>query len=123
MRPRRPRPRFPEKPMPDSSPAHEPGHGGHDPSTPVVTHISDRRLKLLGGVAAGVAVVVVVGGLVSRVSADQGQKTWTHEQAIPTISLAKVEAGGERQLVLPGDIQAFYNAPIHARVSGYLKKW
>ena len=25
--------------------------------------------------------------------------------------------------MLPGDVQAFYNAPIHARVSGYLKRW
>ncbi|HEY3948188.1 efflux RND transporter periplasmic adaptor subunit, partial [Phenylobacterium sp.] len=88
-----------------------------------MTHISDRRLKMLGGVAAAVAVVVVVGGLVTRVQADQGQKTWTREQAIPTINLAKIEAGGTRQLALPGEIQAFYNAPIHARVSGYLKKW
>ncbi len=106
--------------MPDSTPV---DHAGHDATTPVVTHISDRRLKLMGGVAAVVAVVVVAAGLFSRVNADQGQKTWTHEQAIPTIGLAKVEGGGERQLVLPGDIQAFYNAPIHARVSGYLKKW
>ena len=112
--------------MPDSTPASEPTgphYEGHGPSTPVVTHISDRRLKMLGGVAAGVAAIVVVGGLVTRVSADQGMKTWTREQAIPTISLVKIEAGGARQLVLPGEIQAFYNAPIHARVSGYLKKW
>ncbi|MBS0361537.1 MAG: efflux RND transporter periplasmic adaptor subunit [Proteobacteria bacterium] len=110
--------------MPDSTPLDAgPHEGGHGPSTPAVTHISDRRLKLLGGVAAGVALIVVVGGLVSRVSADQGMKSWTHEQAIPTISLVKIEAGGSRDLVLPGEIQAFYNAPIHARVSGYLKKW
>lgn len=112
--------------MPDAAPvdhsAHGPGHG-HDITTPVVTHISDRRLKFMGAAAAAVAVIVVAAGLVSRVSADQGQKTWTHEQLIPTISLAKLEVGGERQLSLPGDIQAFYNAPIHARVSGYLRKW
>lgn len=108
--------------MPDSTPIPDP-NGSHDPSTPVVAHISDRRLKLMGGLAVGAAAIVVAAGLVSRVSADQGMKTWTHEQAIPTIGLAKVEAGGERQLTLPGDVQAFYNAPIHARVSGYLKKW
>ena len=110
--------------MPDSSPVDPSGHGpAPDHTTPVVTHISDRRLKWMGGVAAGVALIVVAVGLVSRVSADQGMKTWTREQTIPTISLAKLEVGGERQLSLPGDIQAFYNAPIHARVSGYLKKW
>jgi RND family efflux transporter MFP subunit len=66
---------------------------------------------------------VVVAGLVTRVSADQSMKAWTRDQSIPTISLAKVDGGGVRQLVLPGDVQAFYTAPIHARVSGYLKRW
>jgi RND family efflux transporter MFP subunit len=81
------------------------------------------RLKLVGLIAAGLAALVVIVGLVTRVSADQSQKAWTREQAIPTITLAKVESGGVRQLVLPGDVQAFYTAPIHARVSGYLKRW
>ena len=85
--------------------------------------ISTRTLRLAGALAAGVAALVVVVGLVSRVSADQGMKAWTKAQSIPTIGLAKVEGGGERQLVLPGDVQAFYTAPIHARVSGYLKRW
>ncbi len=90
---------------------------------PVQPSISTRRLKLVGLIAAVVAGLVVIVGLVTRVSADQSQKAWTREQAIPTISLAKVEGGGVRQLVLPGDVQAFYTAPIHARVSGYLKRW
>ncbi|MDB5496344.1 MAG: efflux transporter periplasmic adaptor subunit [Phenylobacterium sp.] len=88
-------------------------------ASPISTH----RLRFAGLAAACVAALVVVVGLVSRVSADQGMRTWTREQSIPTIGLAKVEGGGERQLVLPGDVQAFYTAPIHARVSGYLKRW
>jgi RND family efflux transporter MFP subunit len=106
--------------MPDPAAPHD---ASHSATTPVVTHVSTGRLKLTALIAGGVAVLVVVGGLVSRVSADQGLKTWTQAQAIPTISLAKVEGGGERQLALPGDVQAFYTAPIHARVSGYLKRW
>jgi RND family efflux transporter MFP subunit len=86
-------------------------------------HVSSSRLRLVGLVAAGVAAVVVAVGIVSRVHADAELKTWTHDQSIPTVSLAKVEGGGVRDLALPGDVQAFYNAPIHARVSGYLKKW
>ena len=81
------------------------------------------RLRLVGLIAAVAAVLVVIAGLVSRFNANQSQKAWTSEQAIPTISLAKVEGGGERPLVLPGDVQAFNTAPIHARVSGYLKRW
>jgi len=29
----------------------------------------------------------------------------------------------EQQVVLPGDIHAWYEAPIYARVNGYLKNW
>jgi len=90
---------------------------------PAPPAVSTRRLKLAGAAAAAVAGLVVVAGLVSRVSADQGQQAWTREQAIPTISLARIDGGGERQLVLPGEVQAFNTAPIHARVSGYLKRW
>src|SRR4051794_37617447 len=112
-------PRSPENPMPDEAP-----QPGADAATaPVVAHLSTARLKLGGALALGVAALVAVAGLVTRVSADQGLKAWTQAQAIPTISLAAVEGGGERQLVLPGDVQAFYTAPIHARVSGYLKRW
>ncbi|HXA38149.1 MAG TPA: efflux RND transporter periplasmic adaptor subunit [Phenylobacterium sp.] len=106
--------------MPDSP---SPEATSHAAVTPVVAHVSSGRLKLAALVAGGVAAVVVVGGLVSRVSADQRQKSWTEQQAIPTIGLAKVDGGGTRDLALPGDVQAFYTAPIHARVSGYLKRW
>ena len=95
----------------------------HGATTPVVAHVSTGRLRLAGLIVGVVAAVVVVGGLVSRVSADQNQKSWTQQQAIPTIGLARVEGGGTRDLALPGDVQAFYTAPIHARVSGYLKRW
>jgi RND family efflux transporter MFP subunit len=110
--------------MPDqiASEGHAP-IAAHSASTPVVTHISSSRLRTVGAVGVVVAAVVVIGGLISRVSADQSQASWTRNQAIPTINLAKVEGGGERQLVLPGDVQAFNTAPIHARVSGYLKRW
>jgi RND family efflux transporter MFP subunit len=90
---------------------------------PAASHISTRRLRLAGFAIAGLAALVVIVGLVTRVSADQNMKAWTREQSIPTIGLAKVEGGGVRELALPGDVQAFYTAPIHARVSGYLKRW
>jgi hypothetical protein len=85
--------------------------------------LSPQRLKFAGFVAAGVALLVAAGGIFARVHADQGLKTWTNEQVIPTVALARVEGAGERDLVLPGAMQAFYTAPIHARVSGYLKRW
>lgn len=82
-----------------------------------------RNLKRAGVVALCVAGVVVAGGVITRVHADQSLKDWTHARAIPTVKLAAVGGAGQQALVLPGDVQAFYNAPIHARVSGYLKRW
>jgi RND family efflux transporter MFP subunit len=110
--------------MPDATPTPDTSHDApHSATTPVVTHVSTGRLKLAAMIAGGVAAVVVVGGLVTRVNADQSQKSWTQQQSIPTIGLAKIDGGGTRDLAMPGDVQAFYTAPIHARVSGYLKRW
>src|SRR5205085_2927013 len=44
--------------------------------------------------------------------------------AVPTVATVKPKAGpGSDTLVLPGSVQAFYEAPIYARTSGYLKNW
>jgi len=85
----------------------------------------NRRLKLAATVAAGAAVVIVGVGAFSRVLAHQDVKAWSEAQAIPTVSLASLRGGGDDGggLLLPGEVQAFAAAPIHARVSGYLKRW
>jgi RND family efflux transporter MFP subunit len=85
--------------------------------------LTPQRLKFAGFIALMIAVLVVAVGVFARVHADQGLKTWTKDQEIPTVSLARLEGAGERDLVLPGAIQALNTAPIHARVSGYLKRW
>jgi RND family efflux transporter MFP subunit len=96
-------------------------HMGPSSSRPA---ISNQRLRLVGIVALCVAGLVVVTGVVGRVMANQSLKTWSSEQAIPTVSLVSLKSGeADHSLILPGDVQAFINAPIHARVSGYLKRW
>ena len=90
----------------------------------ILSYTPPRRLKAVGIGALVVAALVVAAGLISRVHADQTQKAWTDDQMVPTVKvldLAADTAGGAR--VLPGDVQAFNDAPIHARVSGYLKRW
>ncbi len=90
----------------------------------MLRHTPPRGLKTVGVIAACVAVGVVALGVISRVHADQSLTASTNAQAVPivqTIGLTGDSGGGA--LVLPGDIQAFNDAPIHARVSGYLKKW
>jgi RND family efflux transporter MFP subunit len=80
------------------------------------------RPALIAGACVAIAIVII--GLVSRALADQKLKTWTVTQAIPTVEvIAPTQNTGSSALVLPGSVQAFYNASIHARVSGYLKHW
>jgi RND family efflux transporter MFP subunit len=80
-------------------------------------------LKVAGMIAVIVALAIVVLGLMSRLKSEHDLKTWTADQAVPTITLAKVAGGGATTLVLPGSVQPFSSASIHARVPGYLKKW
>jgi len=82
------------------------------------------RLKLIGIVAAIVAIVVVAVGLVTRVVASREVSAWTDANALPTVSVINLAASSKAgNLVFPGNVQAFDSAPIYARVSGYLKKW
>jgi membrane fusion protein, multidrug efflux system len=83
-----------------------------------------RRLKIAGIVAAGVGVVIIASGLVTRLQASHEVKTWTDDQAIQTVSvLLPSQAANGKSLTLPGTLDAFYDAPIYARVPGYLRVW
>lgn len=67
---------------------------------------------------------IVVAGVVPRLRAKAALNTETREQAIPTVSVIQPKQGAPHQeLILPGNIQAFTDAPIYARTNGYLKKW
>jgi multidrug efflux system membrane fusion protein len=94
------------------------------PSVEVLHHRAMPWLKPAGLVAAGLAAVVVVTGLVSRGMASQSLQSWTDATAIPTVSVIRPDANlGAQNLVLPGQVQAFNTAIIRARVDGYLKDW
>src|ERR1019366_8098101 len=48
----------------------------------------------------------------------------THDLAIPTVAVTHPKLGAPQQeIVIPGNMQAFTDATIFARTSGYLKKW
>jgi RND family efflux transporter MFP subunit len=48
----------------------------------------------------------------------------TEAAAIPTVAIVFPEEGAPTQeIVLPGNTQAFSDAPIYARTSGYLRRW
>jgi len=79
------------------------------------------RVALIGLV---IALVLAVWGVSSRVLARDTLGKETTEAAIPTVATVKASEGtaGE-ELVLPGSVQAQFEAPIYARTSGYLKHW
>jgi len=90
----------------------------------ILRHTPPRRLKLIGGIALAAAMVTVAFGVINRVQADQRLRTWTDARAAPVVHVIRVMGDTDTgALVLPGAIQAFNDAPIHARVSGYLKQW
>ncbi|MDA8232980.1 MAG: efflux RND transporter periplasmic adaptor subunit [Magnetospirillum sp.] len=85
-----------------------------------------RKGKLAAvGIAAAIGVVAIAGtGIVIRTRDEAKLAKWTDEQAIPSVELVAPQRGVENQeLVLPGNVQAYFEAPIYARVSGYLKNW
>jgi multidrug efflux pump subunit AcrA (membrane-fusion protein) len=91
---------------------------------PALRRTPQRWLKPVALIGLGAAVVIVISGLVSRGLAGQKLKAWTDDEAIPTVSVIHpASAGNSEALTLPGDVQADDDAVIHARVSGYLKRW
>jgi RND family efflux transporter MFP subunit len=92
-----------------------------DPAPPV---LSRRKLAFAGLVAAAVAATIVIMGITSRRVADAKLGDWTEAQAVPVVAAALPDTRGKRTtLDLPGRLEAYTQAQIYARVSGYLKDW
>ncbi len=83
-----------------------------------------RRLRRIGLIAAIAAAALAATGIGSRMLGEARLAARTEEEAIPTVAIITPGRGlKDQELVLPGDIQAWFEAPIHARVGGYLKQW
>ena len=67
---------------------------------------------------------VVVRGINGRIKAAAIVKQETLDLAIPSVAVIHGKPGALKdEIVLPGNMMAFTDAPIYARSSGYLKKW
>jgi RND family efflux transporter MFP subunit len=95
------------------------------PSPPLgPASMSDARLRCLGWLALAIAVVLAVWGVASRVSARNALSRRTTIAAATTVVTVKpTVAPGSEALVLPGSVQAYYEATIYARTNGYLRAW
>jgi len=86
--------------------------------------VSRRKLGMVGVLAVCTAVAIVVTGIMARARSETELKAWTDTQAIPTVAVALPNAKALNATIdLPGRLEAYYRAPIFARVSGYLKSW
>lgn len=86
--------------------------------------VSRRKLVVFGLLAGAAALLAVVTGIRAREDNDARLREWTDEQAIPTVAVVHPDAKVLKDTIdLPGRLEAYYRAPIFARVSGYLKSW
>jgi RND family efflux transporter MFP subunit len=69
--------------------------------------------------------IVVIGfGFISRRKVEADLKQSTAAAAIATVNVVYPKAGApNNEIVLPGNTQAFTDAPIFARTNGYVKSW
>jgi RND family efflux transporter MFP subunit len=83
-----------------------------------------RKLKLAGGVAAVAALTAVGWGVYARAYDVRSEQSWSQARSTPVVRVVSPKpADGAQALDLPGNLQAYNEAPIYARVSGYLKSW
>ena len=86
--------------------------------------VSRRTLGVFGAVAGAAAILVVLTGIRAREEASARLRDWADDQAIPTVAVALPDARALSATIdLPGRLEAYYRAPIFARVNGYLKGW
>ncbi len=79
-----------------------------------------RAILLLLAVAAFVAYT----GISARRADEEQLAKWTQAQAMPSVAVVTPQRGKEaRELVLPGNVDAYYSANIHGQVKGYVQDW
>ena len=103
---------------------HDSTQGPHPTSAPSELPPLPRGLRRAGIAATIVAVAIAVSGIGIRWVHDRDVRQWTVAGATPIVSVMTPKQGvSGLQRTLPGNIRSWYEAPLYARVSGYLKKW
>ena len=82
-----------------------------------------RRWWLLGA-ALILGAATFIFGIQPRLDARADLKKETANLNVTSVSVTKPKtSSGAQELVLPGNLQAFSDTPIYARITGYLKRW
>ncbi len=86
--------------------------------------LSRRGLYIAGVSAVIIGAIIVVTGITTRKMADAKLREWTENQAVPVVAVALPDTRGKTTTFeLPGRLEAYTQAQIYARVSGYVKEW
>jgi RND family efflux transporter MFP subunit len=79
---------------------------------------------IVGAIVLLGAVGAVMWGVSTRTRALGVVTQETRDMAVPAVAVVTPTRGApQEEIVLPGTIQAFTDAPIYARTNGYLKRW
>lgn len=83
-----------------------------------------RRLRRFALYVLVAAIIIAGWGIFTRVQSRAALEQDAQAAAVPTVivTLPRHSDVGD-ELVLPGDVQAFTDAPIYARANGYVKRW
>jgi len=94
------------------------------PTNPRPSRPKPATLRLAGFAVVAVMIGAAGWGLGSRSNAHAALQAQSTQQAITNVVLFKAVSGPKGEdVVLPGTVQSFLEAPIYARTSGYVKAW
>jgi RND family efflux transporter MFP subunit len=97
------------------------------PFAPTPDHDKKQSAKAVPAPIKWVALILVLGaavGIFMRLHDVSALRQKTRDDAIIRVTVVKATPGPQAEdIVLPGNVQAWHEAPVYARTSGYLKKW
>jgi RND family efflux transporter MFP subunit len=83
-----------------------------------------KHSKLPAAIAVIVVLAIVIWIMLARIQARAALTRQTLDDSTITVTTTRIGPGkAGDELVLPGTVQAFVDAPIYARTSGYVKQW
>jgi RND family efflux transporter MFP subunit len=95
-----------------------------DPTPPADSAATSAPRRHYVWILLALALVLAVWGIFSRLSARNALEREAASAAIPTVTTLHARKGpASSSIVLPGSVQAYFEAPIYARTSGYLRIW
>jgi RND family efflux transporter MFP subunit len=114
----------PEQEHPPQREGGQSPHQQHVPYSAERHNALKRRIRIALWILLVIAVVLAIWGIASRLieRSELGKRTVQDSRLAVVTAKAQLSGAGD-ELVLPGVVQAYIEAAIYARTSGYLKNW